>query len=356
MRPGTRLAGLAVAAGGAALAWIIHVLLPDVPWLTAAFLIGLVLECVIPLRPLLDGVFAPGLGFSARSLLRLGIVLLGLDLSLSSLAALGWWGLLAIAALVVVAFAVTYLIARAFRLPGDEPVLLAAGFSICGVSAIGAMAAARRRPASGTPASGTPASGTPGPEMQESSTPTALVTLFGTAAIVVLPAFLAWGEGLGIRMTPGFFGAWVGASVHDVGQVVATAQTAGAAALAVAVVVKLTRVLALAPMVAIASLRTRRIARAEGVERGALPPVVPLFIVGFVALILVRTFVAVPDDVVAVADQLRNALLAAALVAIGAKLRLEQLLRTGGRALAAAALSWLVILVLGWGVAVVVMA
>lgn len=342
--------GIAIAVVGAAVAWLVHLLLPGVPWLTAAFVIGVALACIPLLRPSLDGALKPGLGFSARTLLRAGIVLLGLDLALGDIAALGVWGVLAIVGLVVVAFGVTYGLGRLFRLPGDEPVLLAAGFSICGVSAIGAMAAAR--PASARPVSAPPASATS--DMQDSATPTALVTLFGTAAIVVLPAFSTLAEALGWRMSPEFFGAWVGASVHDVGQVVATAQTAGSTALAAAVVVKLTRVLMLAPMVAIASVGTRRAARASGAADAKLPPVVPLFIVGFVALVLVRTFVPVPDEVVAAADLVRNALLATALVAIGASLRIERLVRTGGRALGVASISWALILVLGAGVAWVV--
>jgi uncharacterized integral membrane protein (TIGR00698 family) len=342
--------GVALAAAGAALAWLVHLALPAVPWLTAAFVVGIVAACLPPLRPVLDGPLKAGLGFSARGLLRFGIVLLGLDLALADIASLGWWGVLAIVVLVGLAFAATYGIGRMLRLPGDEPVLLAAGFSICGVSAIGAMQAARRRPA----APGAPASASS--DVQDAATPTALVTLFGTLAIVVLPALLALADALGMHLSPEFFGAWVGASVHDVGQVVATAQTAGATALGVAVVVKLTRVLTLAPMVAIASLHTRRAARASGAATGKLPPVVPLFIVGFVALVLVRSLLPVPDAVIEVVDVVRNALLAAALVGIGAGLRLERLVRSGGRAIAAGALSWLVILVLGLGVAVVVTA
>ena len=336
--------GLVAMGGGTLLAWLVHLALPAVPWLTAAFVVGIVAACVPPLRPALDGVLQPGIGFSAKKLLRVGIVLLGLDLALSDIAALGWWGVLAIAALVALAFAASYGIGCLLRLPGEEPVLLAAGFSICGVSAIGAMAAGRARPL---------ASASPSAKGQESATPTALVTLFGTLAIAVLPALSTWAGAWGLPMSERFFGAWVGASVHDVGQVVATAQTAGVAALGAAVVVKLTRVLMLAPMVAVASLHTRRTARAAGADAGPLPPIVPLFIVGFVALVLARSFLPVPDAVVAAADTARTILLAAALVAIGAGLRLERLVRSGGRALAAGALAWLVILVLGLGVAAV---
>jgi uncharacterized membrane protein YadS len=131
--------------------------------------------------------------------------------------------------------------------------------------------------------------------------------------------------------------------VHDVGQVVATAQTAGAAALAVAVVVKLTRVLMLAPMVAIASIQTRRRGSHTSSSR---PAIVPLFIVGFVAAVLARSFLPVPDAVLAIADLVQSALLACALFGIGASLRLEQLARSGVRALAAGLVAWVVILAL----------
>jgi len=310
--------GLALALAGAAAGFGLHLLLPFVPWLTASLVLGVVVACIPPARRALDGELKPGLSIAARRVLRLGIVVLGLKLSLGDIAQLGWRAVLIIIALVGVSFVITWGIARMLRLPGDEPVLMAAGFSICGVSAVGAMSASRAS------------------DPRDSAVPTALVTLYGTAAIVVLPALAA-----PLGLDAAVFGHWVGASVHDVGQVVATAQTAGATALAVAVVVKLTRVLMLAPMVAITSLVQRRRATQTG---GARPPIVPLFIVGFVALVLVRTFVPVPDAVLAVADIVQSALLAPALFAIGASLRLEQLVRSGARALAAGALSWLAIL------------
>ena len=304
----------------AGLSLLVHVLLPGVPWLTAALVLGVIVGCIPAARPALDGVLKPGLALSSRRLLRLGIVLLGLSLALGDIAALGAVAILAIVALVGVSFAITWLIARAFKLPGDEPVLLAAGFSICGVSAVGAMAAAR------------------GSKDSDTGTPIALVTLFGTAAIVVLPAVASV---IGLNAVD--YGRWVGASVHDVGQVVAAAQIAGPTALAAAVVIKLTRVLMLAPMVAVASIATRRRQSETG---GVRPPIVPLFIVGFLVAVLVRTFVPLPEVVLEVADVLKSVLLAAALFAIGASLRLEKLARSGLRALAAAALSWAVILLL----------
>jgi uncharacterized integral membrane protein (TIGR00698 family) len=312
--------GIGVAAIGAVVGFGIHVLVPVVPWLTASIVLGVIVGSVPAARPALDGVFKPGLSQASRRLLRLGIVVLGLKLSLTDIAHLGWLSVLEIIALVGVSFVVTWGIATALKLPGDEPVMLAAGFSICGVSAVGAMSAAR------------------GTDPKDTGTPTALVTLYGTAAIAVLPALA-----VPLGLSTATFGHWVGASVHDVGQVVATAGTAGAAALSVAIVVKLTRVLMLAPMVAITSISTRRRA-ARGptgeTSASARPPIVPLFILGFVALV-------VPDAVLTIADAVQSALLAAALFAIGASLRLERLVRSGPRALLAGALSWIIILGLG---------
>ena len=318
------LPGLGLAAVGAAAGFGVHLLVPVIPWLTASILLGVIVSCVAPARPALDGALKPGLTQASRRVLRIGIVLLGLQLSLFDIAKLGWLAVVAIVALVGVSFVITWAIARALKLPGDEPVMLAAGFSICGVSAVGAMSAAR------------------GTDPKDTATPIALVTLYGTAAIAVLPALA-----VPLGLDAGTFGHWVGASVHDVGQVVATAGTAGAAALAVAIVVKLTRVLMLAPMVAITSIGTRRrIAALPTGESDARPrpPLVPLFIIGFVALVIVRTFLPIPDAVLTAASIAQSALLAAALFAIGASLRLERLLRSGPRALLAGALSWIAIL------------
>ena len=134
--------------------------------------------------------------------------------------------------------------------------------------------------------------------------------------------------------------------MHDVGQVVATAQIAGTAALAVAVVVKLTRVLMLAPMVAITAAVERR--RAADVA-GPRPAIVPLFVVGFLVAVLVNTFVPLPEWVLTGADVVQTALLAMALFALGASIRVAALVRTGWRALVVGLTSWVLVAALAYG-------
>lgn len=308
-----RLPGLAVALGAAVLAFGLHLAVPAVPMLTAAVALGILVAQLPGLRPALSGVLAPGLKFASRTLMRLGIVLLGLKLSLLDIAALGWRAIALVVLLVLATFAFTYGLGRLLRLPGREPLLIATGFSICGASAIGAMAGVTKA------------------SEKEQATPVALVTLCGTLAIAVLPAL--W-QPLGLSAAQ--FGHWVGASVHDVGQVVATAQIAGASALAIAVVVKLTRVLMLAPMVAVAAAVERR----RGVAGGARPAIVPLFVAGFLAAVLLRTFVPLPEFGLDAADVLQSWLLAVALFGLGTAVRLGPLLRTGWRALVVALTSW----------------
>jgi uncharacterized integral membrane protein (TIGR00698 family) len=332
MTRGTRAAwlpGMLVAAGAAFVAVLLHLAVPALPLLTVSVALGMIVAQIPALRPLLDGPLKAGLSLSARRLLRIGIVLLGLKLSLVDIAGLGLVTIIAIVLVVVLTFGVTLLLGRMLGLPGYQPLLIAAGFSICGASAVGAMSAVTRAKDS------------------ESATPIALVTLCGTLAIVLLPL---------ARIPLGFdateFGTWVGLSVHDVGQVVATAQIAGPVALAAAVVVKLTRVLTLAPMVAIVGAVERRRNSAADAASGAVdadarpakrPPIVPLFVLGFLAAVLVRTFVPISDEVLEVADVLQTALLATALFALGTGIRFRELARTGWKALIVGLGSWIFI-------------
>jgi uncharacterized integral membrane protein (TIGR00698 family) len=308
--PGILAAGVATVA-----AFGIHWLFPVVPLLTVSVALGIIVGQIVPARRQIDGALKPGLTLAAKRLMRVGIVLLGLKLSLVDIAHLGWVAIVLTVLIVLLTFGITWGLGKLFRLPGDEPLLIATGFSICGVSAIGAMSAVTRT------------------KHEDQATPAALVTLFGTLAIAVLPLLHA-----PLGLSAHQFGQWVGASVHDVGQVVATAQTAGAAALAIAVVVKLTRVLMLAPMVATASVIVRR--TRGPVEGEKLPPIVPLFVAGFVAAVLLRTFVPLPAPVLDVADFVQTVMLSMALFGLGSVIRLEKLVGSGLRSIVVGVLSW----------------
>src|SRR4051794_1698679 len=251
--------GLALAGAGVAGSLGAHRAFPALPPLVLCVALGIAVANVahVPASA------APGLRTAAGPVLKLGVVLLGLDLVFPDILALGVKALLVVIAVVAITFFGTRWAGRRLGISDDLSLLVATGFSICGVSAIAA------------------ANGVIDADEDEVAFSVALVTLCGTLAIVVLPPL----QGpLGLDNEQ--FGAWVGASVHDVAQVVATSSTAGSVALATAIVVKLTRVMLLAPLVAGIALERGRDARSASAESGASrPPLVPPFIIAFVVMI-----------------------------------------------------------------------
>ncbi|MGA4670861.1 YeiH family protein [Propionibacteriaceae bacterium Y1923] len=309
--------GLVLAVLGGGLGLLVHWWFPGVQAGTVAVVLGAVLVNL----GLLPEWAGPGLGVAAKQLLRLAVVLLGFALSLREVAQLGGPGLLVVLVTVVCAFTGTLLLARALKLPRATGLLVATGFSICGASAIAAMEPMARG------------------KKDDTAVAVSLVTLCGTLAIVVLP-LLRLPLGL---VEPATFGQWVGASVHDVGQTVATANTVPGA-LESAVIVKLTRVVLLAPMVFGVGLYLRRRWQHEpGDEAARKPPLVPLFVVGFLAAILVNSLVALPQGFLQVAHTSQEVLLTVALFALGTTIRWQVMRRAGGRALVLGLLAWLLV-------------
>jgi uncharacterized integral membrane protein (TIGR00698 family) len=271
---------------------------------------------------LLPGSAVPGLRVAAGPLLRTGVILLGFDLVFPDVLALGARALAVVVAVVLLTYVGTLWVGRRLSVPENLTLLVAVGFSICGVSAIAA------------------ANGIVEADEDEVTFAVALVTLCGTLAIVTLP--LLRGP---LGLDPEAYGAWVGASVHDVAQVVATSSTAGGVALATAIVVKLTRVMLLAPLVALLALQHSR-QQVGGRERG---PHVPLFIVLFVAAIAVASLGVLSGRAIQRIDDLRTVLLSMALFALGTRVRVSRLIRIGPRPLVLGLVSWALIAAAAYG-------
>lgn len=256
-----------------------------------------------------------GSRLAARVLLRAGIVALGFRLALADMAGLGISGIAIVAATVTATFFGTQWLGRRMGLDRDLSLLVATGYSICGASAIAAME--------------------PATDADEDRVAAAvgLVTLFGSLAIVVLPALRG-----SFGLDADAFGTWVGASTHDVAQVVAAASTGGSVALSAAVVVKLTRVALLAPLVAGVNLSRRRV-----VPTDDRPPLLPRFVVGFLLAVALRSTGALPDAVLDAARFAEQALLTLAMVGLGTGVRVAGLRSLGWRPLLLGGLAWVVV-------------
>ncbi|MEV0695349.1 putative sulfate exporter family transporter [Streptomyces sp. NPDC050388] len=307
------LPGLTCVVAGTGAAYAVALLLPGLSALTAAVVLG---ACVGNL-PVLPAAMRPGLQWATRRLLRAGVVLLGLQLAVEHVLDLGTGPVLAVALTVAISFLGTLGLGRLLGVSRGLAVLVATGFSICGASAIAAMESVVRR------------------EDEDVATAIALVTVYGGLAIVAVPLC---GPLLGLTGVEQ--GAWAGLSVHEVAQVVAAASPAGAAAVATAAVVKLSRVVVLAPMVAGVSLAERRNAPPR---RDRRPPLVPLFVLGFLAMVAVRTLGVLPEPVLDASRTVTTLLLAGALFGLGCSVRIGALLRTGPRALLLGLLSTLLV-------------
>lgn len=301
-RSSSVVAGLTAVALGLAGAFLGHLVVPAVGVLTWAVGLGVVAANT----GFVPAAARPALTWATRRLLRVGVVLLGFSISLASVAALGLpVVLLTVGTLVSTLLFTTWLAGR-MNLGGPRSLVLGAGFAICGASAVAAMEQ------------------TAGGDDEDVTAAIAMVTLWGTVLMIVLPLLQ---EPLGLSGLQ--FGVWAGASVQEVGQVVAAASPAGAAALSVAIVVKLTRVLMLAPVVAVVSAgrRLRSDGTGDGVRR---PPLVPLFVLGFLVCAVLRTLGAVPEAALPAIGQVQVMALGAALFGMGASVHLGSLVRRSG--------------------------
>ncbi|MBB3664202.1 putative integral membrane protein (TIGR00698 family) [Prauserella sediminis] len=312
--------GVAVATAGTAVAFGMSLLWPVLSALTVAVVLGVAVGRWIPERA------REGLAWATKRFLRVGVVLLGLQLGLGEVLELGPGVVAAVVVTVLVAFFGTLGMGRLIGVSPGLRLLVATGFSICGASAIAAMDSVTDS------------------DKEDVATGVTLVTLYGSGAIAVVPLLGQW-----LGMVPEQLGAWAGVSIHEVAQVVAAASPAGAAAVAVAVVVKLTRVVLLAPMVAGVSMANRRgNGPAGAATTGKRPPLIPLFVVAFLVMMLVRSTGAVPSVLLSVSDVVGTLLFAAALFGLGTGVNLGSLLRTGRRGLALGALSTLLVAVVGY--------
>jgi len=308
------LPGLLLCAVAVVISMGINKLLPGVSALIVAIVLGITLTNVVRLREST----MPGITFASKKLLRLGIVFLGLQLVLSDIISLGAPMLLVIVCIVGGGIFSTLLIGRLMKMRAAQVLLIACGFSICGAAAVAGV------------------EGVTDSDEEDVVTAVALVVIFGTLMIPAVP-FL--GQLLG--MSPELNGMWAGASIHEIAQVVAAGGIIGGGALAAAVIAKLARILMLAPVVAVLSVRQRR--RGNLNPEAKRPPIVPLFIIGFLAMILIRSFCNLPQGVIDAGSMIQTALLSAAMFGLGCGVKIRNLMNVGVRPFILAAISTLIV-------------
>ena len=347
--------GLLFAAAGVAVAYAVSAPFDMVGPMVAAIVLGVVVGNVARVPSVLE----PGLAVASKRVLRIGIVVLGLRLSLHDVAGLGAGMILTVIAVVAGGMVTGVAIGRALGIGRRQRLLIACGIAICGAAAVAAVAGVFGGRADGGKVSdgeddgdrgrdggkaGANAEGAGEPGLRESvAAAIALVVVFGTLMIALVPML---GHALGL--TDMEVGMWGGASVHEVAQVVAIGGSVGGAALGAAVVIKLGRVLMLAPVMAILGVVERRRIRAAGGGGDVdLPPIMPLFVAGFLAMVAVRSTGVVPQGVLDAAGVAEQLLLGAAMFALGVGVRFSLIRKVGGAPVVMAAAATVVVAVIG---------
>lgn len=261
----------------------------------------------------------PGARFAAKVLLRLGIVLLGVRLDMRALAAVGPTVLAGSALGVLVAFTAIELVGRRWRVASDLRRSIAVGTAVCGASAIAAALPVLRA------------------EEKHASLSVAVVSVLGTLGVV---AFAAW-DGLAV-VSSRVVAAVAGASLQEVGHVVAAGAAVGGPEGDLALLVKLSRVVLLAPVLMLLGWWLRREAASNpgsvaGVQAAGgrrLPPIVPGFVIGFLALSAVTSLGWLSAETVRYLTLGGTLLTAAAMAGIGLGVQFRDLGRAGRQALA----------------------
>jgi len=281
-----------------------------------AILMGMALHNVVgtPARA------RPGVTFAMRRVLRLAIILLGLQLTAAQVVEVGARGLAVIALSLTGTFLFTVWMGRLLGVDRRLAELIAAGTSICGASAVIATNTVTRA------------------HDEDVAYAVACVTVFGSIAMFAYP----WLAAL-LHLDAHAFGLWSGASIHEIAQVVAAAFQQGQQAGEFGTIAKLARVMLLAPVVLTLGLvATRRAQRGSQGTVSAQPPL-PWFVFGFIALVAINSIVTIPAEAKAVIVTTTTFLLAMALAAMGLETDVAKLRAKGLRPLALGLLAFLFI-------------
>jgi len=220
-------------------------------------------------------------------------------------------------------------VGRLLRLDRETALLTAAGSAICGAAAVLAFESTLRS------------------APHKSAVAVATVVLFGTVSMFLYPVLYHAGW---LQLDSTALGVFIGGSVHEVAQVVATASAVDPTTTHAATIVKMARVALLAPLLLVMGVWLARRSRAgndTGAPLGATP--VPWFVLGFVALVAVNSLNVLPQDLVQTINVVETFALTMAMAALGVETRLSRMKQAGARVLVLALVLFFWLLAGGYG-------
>jgi uncharacterized integral membrane protein (TIGR00698 family) len=267
---------------------------------------------------------------ASKRALRLGVIFLGFQISLTQIVDIGVKGLAAVALVVLLTFFGVRLVNQRLRLSDRLSLYIAGGFAICGVTAIAALSSTVK-----------PSQANAERAQRDLSYAVAIVALCGTLSIFVLPLFIR-----ALGLSPELAGAWIGAAVHDVGQVVATADLIGEETTSAAIIVKLTRVVALIPLMLFIAHNASQLIKDEGVitEQGpkfSILKAFPVFVALFLLTALIVNTAPISDEIIELGKSGSKLFLAIGLFGMGVGVKWRSIKALGARPLLIGIALWI---------------
>ncbi len=284
--------------------------------LILAIIIGVIVGNIVKF----PDTFKPGITFSLKKILRIAIVFLGFRLTFQNVLEVGLIGLIVDTIMVTATFILgVWISKRLFGLEDKMAYLISSGSSICGASAVLATAPVVKA------------------EMHHAAMAVATVTIFGTTAMFIYPVFYkTFGTALGLDDI--LYGVWTGSTVHEVAQVVAAGFAISEPAGNTATIVKLTRVMMLAPLLIILSIYLAKKHQTHGAGTTLRDIPIPYFVFGFIAMVGVNSLHVIPQNIVSAINYIDGFLLTVAMAAMGLETNVNKIKGVGIKPIYAAAI------------------
>ncbi|MCF6766217.1 YeiH family protein [Thiotrichales bacterium 19S3-7] len=301
---------------------LISLLLSQIPQIhqlgISPLIIGILLGMVITntIKYKLPATINPGISFSAKKILRLAIILYGFRLSFQQIIAVGFDGFIISLIMLSSTFILgIFLGQKLFKLDRDTSILIASGSSICGAAAVMATESVLKS------------------ESYKNAIAVGTVVVFGTLSMFLYPIFYQLGY---IPLTPSGYGIYVGSTIHEVAQVVGAGSAVDTAAANTAVIVKMTRVMMLAPLLILVGIilsRKESLKQTANLntnqDKASWLKIIPLFAIGFIVIAAINSLHIIDASIVSHINNLDTFLLTIAMTALGLETHISKFKQAG---------------------------
>ena len=274
-------------------------------------IIGIILGMLYAnsLRNRLPETWVPGILFSSKQLLRLGIILYGFRLTFQNIVEVGGPAILIDTIVVIVTIVGGVFIGKLLKMDKDVALLTSVGSGICGAAAIlGAEATIKTKP-------------------YKTAVAVSTVVIFGTVSMFLYPVLYRHG---GVDLTPGQMGIYTGSTLHEVAHVVGAGNAMGKEISDAAIIVKMIRVILLVPALLVISFFMAK-RGVQGVAKGGSKITIPWFAIGFLLVIGFNSFDFLPPHLIDFINNLDSFLLTMAMTALGAETSIEKFKKAGAK-------------------------